>query len=374
LALITVLSVFNGFEKVINNIFNTFNPDLVVTTKQGKTFNTKSIPLDKIKNLKGIYTVVEVVEEDALLKYGKKQYIGKIKGVSNNFINATRLDTLIKYGQFVLEEGTSDFAVTGSGVAWYLDINIRDYRKLLSVYVPRRGNPSSFSLESAFNNQVIHTAGIFSLQQDIDDKYVFVPIRFARKLLDYTNEVTSIEIFYDKNANANNLKKEISKILGNGFNIKDRNEQNIVLLKVMKSEKLAVFFILVFILILASFNMIGSVSILIIEKKKDIAVLKSMGAEKKLISRIFFNEGLMITLIGAVAGLTLGFIILFLQQYFGILKLGNVQGAFIIDAYPVNMKWLDFVYVFFTVQIIGMAASWYPVKYLLRNFEDITIK
>ena len=374
MALISVLSVFNGFEDVINSIFKTVNADILITPDQGKTFKLSDFPFDKIKKVPGVVDIVEVVEEDALLKYGDKQYIAKIKGVSPNFKKLSAFDTLMIDGQFVLQEGSSNFAVAGSGVAWYLDIDIHNIRRLLSVYIPKRGNASSFSMNSAFNNKVIHPTGVFSVQQDFDDKYVFVPLRFARALLNYSDEVTSLEVFTKKDADIKKIKKEIKKITGNNFTILDRDEQNITLLKVMKSEKLAVYLILVFIMILASFNMIGSVSILIVEKKKDIAILKSMGADKSSVIKIFFSEGILITLVGSLLGLFLGFIILYIQQTFGILKLGGGQGAFIIDAYPVKINWTDFIYIFLTVQVIGTVAAWYPVKYLLRNFEDISIK
>ena len=367
-ALIIVLSVFNGFEGVIKSLYRTVDPDLLITVKQGKTFHYSDFPSTAISKIPGVYQLVEVVEEDALLKYSDKQLIGRIKGVSENYRQVTALDTLVEDGQFVLQQGARNFAVTGAGVAWFLGINPRDAKQLLSVYVPRRGNASSFSMESAFNNRVIHPSGIFSIQQEIDDKYVFVPLRFARDLMDYRDEVTSVELFLKPGAEVDKVQQSIEGLLGNDFEVKDRNQQNATLYKVMESEKLAIYLILVFILVLASFNMIGSVSVLIVEKKKDIAVLKSMGADKKMVSRIFFNEGLLISMIGTVAGLLIGFVILFLQQQFGLVKLGGGNGAFIINAYPVNMVWTDFIYVFLTVQLIGMAASWYPVKYLLRNF------
>jgi lipoprotein-releasing system permease protein len=372
MALIIVLSVFNGFEGVIKSLYHSFNPDLLITAKQGKTFHFNDFPSDKLKQIKGVYQLVQVVEEDALLKYRDKQYIGKIKGVSKNYTVAAKPDSMLINGKFILQEGKTNFAVTGAGVTWFLGINLRDIKQLLSVYVPKRGNASSFSMESAFNNRVIHPAGMFSIQQEIDDQYVFVPLRFARSLMDYTDEVTSIEIYLNAE-DAGELKSTIQQTVGNSYYVKDRNEQNATLFKVMESEKMAIFLILIFILILASFNMIGSVSVLIVEKKKDIAVLKSMGADKKLVSRIFFAEGLMISFTGTVTGLILGYIILFLQQRYGLISLGGGNGAFIIDAYPVQMKWTDFVVVFFTVQIIGMLASWYPVRYLLRNFEDISL-
>ncbi len=374
MALISVLSVFNGFEDVINSMLNSVNPDILITAKKGKTFDIASFPQEKIKNLEGVKDIVQVVEEDALLKYGDKQYIGRMKGVSGNYKNVSGLDTLVVEGKFQLSKGKYNYTVVGSGVAWYLDINIKDTHKFISVYVPKRGNPSSFSLQNAFNTNIIRPVGVFSVQQDIDDKYFFVPLRFAESLLNYKDEVTSLEVYFKKGADGKKIKKEIKSIIKGGFNVLDRNEQNETILKIMKSEKLAVFIILVFIMILASFNMIGSVSILIVEKKKDIAVLKSMGADKRLVSRIFFNEGFMITFLGSLTGLILGFLMLYIQQTFGILKLGGGQGAFVINAYPVKMYWQDFVYVFITVQLIGMAAAWYPVKYLLRNFEEISLK
>ncbi len=373
-ALIIVLSVFNGFEGVIKSLYRTVDPDLLITVKQGKTFHYSNFPSTEIVKIPGVYQLVEVVEEDALLKYNDKQLIGKIKGVSPNYSQVTALDSLVENGQFVLQQGKRNFAVTGAGVAWFLGINLRDAKQLLSVYVPKRGNASAFSMESAFNNRVIHPAGVFSIQQEIDDKYVFVPLRFARDLMDYRDEVTSVEVYLKPEADGKEVQKIIAKKLGGNFEVKDRNQQNATLYKVMESEKLAIYLILVFILVLASFNMIGSISVLIVEKKKDIAVLKSMGADKKMVSRIFFNEGLMISMIGTIVGLFIGFVILFLQQQFGLVKLGGGNGAFIINAYPVNMVWTDFVYVFLTVQLIGMAASWYPVKYLLRNFEEIGLK
>ncbi len=373
-ALIIVLSVFNGFEGVIKSMYRTINPDLLITVKQGKTFHYSKFPYKKIQQLQGVYQLVKVVEEDALLKYNDKQLIGKIKGVSGNFVKVTSMDSLIQTGDFILQQGDQNFAVTGAGVAWFLGINLRDVKQLLSIYVPKRGNASSFSMQSAFNNKLMHPSGIVSVQQEIDDKYVFVPLRFARSLMDYKDEVTSVEIYLNPETDTKKVQHDIKKILGNAFEVKNRNQQNATLYKVMESEKLAIYLILVFILILASFNMTGSISVLIVEKKKDIAVLKSMGAHKKTVSRIFFYEGLMIGFIGTLAGLFIGLVILFLQQHYGLIKLGGGNGAFIINAYPVKMEWTDFIYVFATVQFINMLASWYPVKYLLRNFEEMRLK
>jgi len=371
MALIVVLSVFNGFEDVIKSLYGTFNPDLEITASEGKTFHFQEFPSEKIKLLSGVSALDPVVEEDALFKYRDQQFIGTIKGLPPDYAEISSLDTMLVEGAFVLQEGESNFAIAGAGVAWYLNLNLNDIRHLLSVFVPKRGNASSFKFESAFNNEVIHPAGIFSVQQEFDEKYVLVPLRFARKLLDYSDEVTSVEVFVDKAVDSDEIQEAISNILGEDFAVKNRFQQNEALYKVMRSEKTAIFMILVFILILASFNMIGSISILIVEKLKDIAVLRSMGADKKLTERIFIFEGMMISLIGGLLGLVLGFALLYLQQRFGLLQLGSGEG-FIINAYPVKMKAIEFVGVFFVVQFIGLMATWYPVKYLFR--KEVSVK
>jgi len=373
-ALIIVLSVFNGFEDVVKSLYNSFNPDFEITTRTGKTFHYAEFPTGKIKAIEGINGMVEVVQEDALFKYRDQQYIAKIKGVSSNFTSLSKVDAKMTQGDYVLQEGDANFALLGAGVAWYLNVNIRDFRNLLSVYVPRRGNASTFNFETAFNNEVIPPAGIFAIQQEFDEKIVLVPVRFARKLLDYNDEVTSVDIYIKQGADEATIQSQLSNILGNDFLVKNRFQQNETLYKVMRSEKMAVFLILIFILILASFNMVGSLSILIVEKLKDIAVLKSMGADRKLIRRIFITEGMLISLVSAIAGLLIGFVLLFLQDKFGWLSLGGGNGSFIIDAYPVKMMFFDFLFVFLSVQIIGFLASWYPVHYLTKKYSSISLK
>jgi ABC-type lipoprotein release transport system permease subunit len=374
-ALIIVLSVFNGFEDVIKSMYNTFNPNFVITTEQGKTFSYSEFPAEKLKTIPGVIDLASVVEEDALFKYRDQQYIAKIKGVSENYTKLSQLDKLMREGNLVFQEGNSNFAVVGAGVAWYLDINLDDITNLLSVFVPKRGNASSFNFDNAFNNELIHPSGVFSVQQEFDEKYVLVPLRFARNLMDYeAGEVTSVEVFTTIEADEEAIERDLQKILGNNFVVKNRFQQNEALYKVMRSEKLAIFLILAFILVLASFNMVGSLSILIVEKLKDIAVLKSMGANKQLVAKIFTAEGMLISLLGSILGLVFGFVLLWIQQEFGLVRLGGGTGDFIIDAYPVRMLWLDFLWVFLTVIFIGFLATWYPVRYLTRKFEAISLR
>ena len=373
-ALIIVLSVFNGFEQVIKSLYHTFNPDLSITVQQGKTFKVAQFPLDTLKSLPGVSQVVQVVEEDALFRYNDKQFIGKLRGLSENYQRASRLDTVIRAGRFVLQTEDADFAVLGMGVAWSLGVNLRDATQLLDVYVPKRGSPSSFNFANAFNREAIRAAGIFSIQQDFDEKYVLVPLRFARRLLNYHDEVTAMEVYLKKDAQVDRIQQQVHNLLGNKYRVRNRFEQNESLFKIMKSEKLAVFIILVFILFLASFNMIGALSILIVEKVKDIATLKSMGANHKLVRMIFLKQGILISLISGTAGLVLGFVVLWLQQTYGFVRLGSGNGDFIINAYPVAMQLTDFVYVFASVQLIGLLASWYPVRFMLKDFDRIKLK
>lgn len=370
MALIVVLSVFNGFEDVIKSLYTTFNADLQVTPTTGKTIHYNSFPSNELSRLDGVSGITQVVEEDALFKYRDKQHIARIKGVSDGFIEQSRIDTMTVNGSFILQEGNSNFAVAGAGIAWYLDIYPQNIATLLSVYVPRRGNASSFNFENAFNNDALHPTGVFSVQQEFDEKYVFVPLRFARKLMDYTDEVTSIEIRLTEGVDSDKIQTEISTMLGKDFIVKNRFQQNESLFKLLKSEKTAIFFILLFILILSSFNMIGSLSILILEKNKDIRILSGMGASLKLIKSIFFTEGMLISLVGSITGLLIGFIILFLQQNYGILQLGNADGDFVISAYPVKMLMMDFIYVFLTVISIGFLATIYPVVYLTKRLVE----
>ncbi len=367
MALIVVLSVFNGFEDIIKSMYNTFNPDFVITAKTGKTFNYETFPSEKISQLQGVAGVTEVVEEDALFRYGDKQHIARLKGVSDNFTSLVPLDTMMLNGSFVLKEGTSEFAVVGAGVAWHLDVYPENITKMLTIYVPRRGNSSSFNFNNAFNNGVLHPSGVFSVQQEFDEKYVLVPIEFAKELMDYTNEISSLEVRINENADESSIQKKISDIIGDNFSVLNKAEQNKSLFTLLKSEKLAIFFILLFILILLSFNMIGSLSILILEKNKDIGIISVLGANQKTVRRIFITEGLLITLIGSILGLILGFILLLLQDHFGLLQLGGGEGAFIISAYPVKMKALDFIIVFTTVMFIGFSATLYPVLYLVKK-------
>jgi lipoprotein-releasing system permease protein len=368
-ALIIVLSVFNGFEGLVMGLFNSFNPDLKVEAIQGKSFTLTPEQMTRIKQIPGVAFVVETVEENALARFGDKQCIVMMKGVSDEFTEMTPLDDFMVNGKYTLGSDKRPAAVIGAGVAYYLSLYPEEFAVPMSLYLPKRTKKTISGLpEESFNSRPVHVAGVFSIQQEFDMSYVIVPVSLARELLEYDSEVTSVEIGLKSDATQNVVSKELRSVLGGGFNIKDRYQQQATLYKVMKSEKWAVFFILALILMIAAFNMIGSLSMLIVDKKKDIAVLWSLGATKSQIRRVFFTEGMMISLAGGLLGLFLGGLLALLQQEFGLLKLGGGEGNYIVDAYPVKVQIMDFIYVMITVILIGAATTWYPVRQISRKY------
>jgi lipoprotein-releasing system permease protein len=360
-ALIIVLSVFNGFESVVKSLFSVFDPDIEITIIQGKTFHNNQINEDQIRSLPGVISYTEVVEENALLYYKKQQYLATIKGVDSLYQHNSPLDSLLVTGEMTLQDDSLDFAIPGYGIAYFLDIDMNAPDNLISVYIPKRTGSITGLPQESFYSELIQPIGIFSVQQDFDDKYMLVPLRFARRLLDYSNEVTSIELRLAKGAAAQNIQQKVTEIVGPEFRVQNRFQQQEVLYKIMKTEKWAVFLILTFILIVASFNVVGSLTMLILDKQKDIGILRSLGARDATIKQIFFLEGLLITLTGAIAGLILGLLVCFVQLKFGLVKLQG-GGSFIMDAYPVEMILTDFLYVFITIALIGSASAWLPVK------------
>ncbi len=337
--------------------------ETVVRQKEKEIF-----PAEEIKKIPGVVRFTEVVEENALLKYKNKQYIATIKGVSPDFVDQHVLDSMIIDGQMILKKGSQSQGILGLGVAYYLGIQVGDPLNPITVYVPKRTKKTLGTLEDAFNSDILAPAGVFSIQQDFDAKYIIVPIHFARNLLEYSTEITAIEIGLTPQTDNALVQEKIVALTGNAFTVKNRFQQQETLYKVMKSEKLAIFLILSFVLLIATFNIIGSLSMLIIDKKKDIAVLQSMGADPILIKRIFLVEGLLISLSGAIFGLILGGVICWIQQQFGLVPLESGSESFVIDAYPVEIRATDFLYVFLTVFVIGLLAAWYPVRQISRKY------
>ncbi len=362
MALIVVLSVFNGFESLVISLFNSFDPPIKISPYNGKTMDASAYPWDKIAAIPGIKAQTAVIEEKALLRYGSAQFLATLKGVDSSYQEWTGLDSMITAGSLTLEFKNQPFAVVGQGVAYYLGINTDNYDAFIEVYAPKRSGKIGANPEQAFNRLDIRPSGVFSVQQDFDTRYVIVPIGFTRELFEYNKEITSVEIALEKDKNTEEIQSSIRQKLGPRYLVKNRFEQQETLYRIMHSEKWAIFLILSFILVIATFNVIGSLSMLILDKKKDIAILHSLGADNKLIRSIFMAEGLMVSLSGAMAGLLLGAIICIVQQQFGIVKINAEGGSFLISAYPVMMLWQDFFFVFITVSVIGLLAAWIPVR------------
>jgi len=370
MALVIVLSVFNGFEKVIMGLFHAFNPDIEVTLQEGKTFNVEDLPAEDLKNLPGVVSYSEVLEESALLTYRDRQHLITLRGIDNTYKQTTGIDTLLINGEFILSQGDNDYLVLGQGVANVLNANINDHMNTFTIYIPRRGHTVSMHPAQAFNASSNFASGIYGMQSEYDTEYVFAPIRLVRYLLEYNGQVSSIALSIDPDYNLSRVQQQIDKITGEEYNVKNRLQQQEFLYQILRSEKLAIYLILTFVLIIATFNVIGSLTMLVIEKKKDISVLWSMGARKNLIKRIFLAEGMLISLTGAITGLILGWLVCFLQIHFELITLQGT-GTYIIDAYPVHMQWTDFVYIFFTVILIGFVSVIFPLRRLFVMIQNI---
>ena len=367
-ALIVVLSAFNGLEKVISSMNNRLTPDLQIATVKGKTIDLTAFPLGQLKEIQGVELVIPTITEDALFRANDKQHIGQVKGVGVEYQDIARLNEII-YGNDGLQLADEDehsFAVPGAGVAWYLGINAYNPYAMLRVYVPKRGNASMMSLENSFNSDVLNVRSVFSTEQEQDEKLVLVPFDWLSELLEYEDKASNVELFVAQNADINKVKKSVAAIVGEGFTVKNQQEQQETLYRIMRSEKWAVYVILTFILVLATFNVVGSLSMLMIDKRKDTEILKSMGADKHLIQRIFLNEGLLISVVGGIIGLLLGIILVLLQQQFGFVKFGT-GGNYVVDAYPVLLKLKDVLLIFATILVVGCTSAFLTVRHAMRK-------
>jgi len=366
MALIIILSVFNGLEKMVSEIFNTFDPDIKITAAMGKTFVADTGRLKLLAKVDGLSCYSLTIEENALLKYGDRQYIATIKGIDDNYAMVSEIDSSMWEGDFILKSDKGRlFAIPGLGVARSLGLRINFIQPLV-IWVPKKAGSEGDYTNDPFNKRDIFPSGIFEVEKEYDSKFVYVPIDFARELTEIEEGITSVEIKFKENADPGAVQKSVAKIFGEGFTVQNKYEQQEIFYKVMQSERLAIFFILTLILIIASFNIIGSLTMLIIEKERDIEILKSLGADNNLIRKIFIFEGWLISIIGAIAGITLGFIICWLQQTYGFVKLQS--DSLIMDSYPIVIKLKDFIIVPGTVLLIGYWAAWYPVRFLTKKF------
>lgn len=369
MALIIVLSAFNGLNMLIGDLFGSFDPDLKILPVAGKTFIPNSSEFSQIKKMDKVLFYAEALEDNALLQYGNRQRPAIVKGVSEDFALMTGIDTMMSDGKFILEQNTNKYAVLGYIVAGNLGIGL-NFIDPIKFYVPRRTAKIGHNPMDAFNVDFLFPKGIFAIQEDFDSNYVLVPMAFARRLFDREEAVSAVEIKLKNIEESDEVQAYIQNLLGDGYVVKNRFQQHDVLFKMMETEKTAIFFILSFILVIASFNIIGSLSMLIIDKQNDIETLRSIGANKTLIQRIFLIEGWLISLSGALIGTVIGIAICLLQAKYGFIKIGGPD-SFIFSQYPVKVVFVDVLIVFVTVVIIGYLASRLPVRYLTRKFLNV---
>jgi lipoprotein-releasing system permease protein len=361
MALVIVLSAFNGLSDLVQSLYNSFDPDIRITIKKGKTFDPFSTEFSELKKMEGIAFYTEVVEGNALLKFDNKQCVATIKGVSDQFKNMSGFDTLIHEGKFDL---TKNNIIIGKGIGYQLQTSPQELFTPISVFAPKRGDNNTINPEDGLNELKVYPSGAFSINDEFDYNYALMNIDKARQLFDYKNEVTSIELGFKKGTDGAKVQEAIEKILGDNYLVKNREQQNALLYKTLKSEKLWTFTILVFILIIATFNVIGCLTMLIIEKKKDITIMHHLGADIQLIRKIFLMEGMLITIAGALSGLVLGILICLLQTKFSFVK---IQEGIVVDAYPISFNPVDFFWIILSVLSIGFIASWYPVRIFTKK-------
>lgn len=370
MALVCTLSVFNGFRDMVATFFTAFDPELKVTVNQGKVFQPSEVHLDQIKALPEVHVCTQTLEENVMVQYKDRQTMAVIKGVQDNFEKVSSIDSiLIGNGIFNLHDTIADYGVMGVELVSDLGCGVQ-FADPLRVYVPKRDMPVDLvDPSSSFNMEYLYSPGVvFAVKQrKYDAQYIITSLSFARRLLNYKREISGVELRLTGNAGIDRTKEKIERIVGPKFTVKNRYEQQEEVFNIMKIEKLISYLFLTFILMIACFNVIGSLSMLILDKKDDVVTLRNLGADDKLISRIFLFEGRLISVLGAIIGIVVGLILCYLQHKYGLISLGNGDGSFVVKAYPVSVHVIDVVVIFFTVIIVGFLSVWYPVRYLSKK-------
>jgi lipoprotein-releasing system permease protein len=363
MALVVVMSVFNGMADLQRQLFQNFDADLRVTPVQGKTFILETAQKQKIKQLSEIQSFTETIEENALLRYGKAQVVAKVKGIDPQFLKKTQLKNALVEGELLLQDGPRMYAVLGAGVHQILGATIgQGFYSPIECWYPRDAEAERIDLQStdAFQRLDILPSGVFSIEQGYDYQYVIVPIDFAKALFGYVRECSAIELQLKNQSQKASAKKAVQAILGPAFEVKNREEQHATMFKAIRFEKLFVFVTLTFILVIVSFNIFFSLSMLVLEKKEDLHTLRAMGAWNGLLRQIFLYEGALIAILGAAFGLLLGYGLCFLQAQYGLVKMGTV--SLLVDAYPVKTELGDFLGAALVVVLITLGASWLPAQ------------
>ncbi len=370
MALVVTLSVFNGFQDLVASFFTNFDPQLEVVPVKGKSAPADDPILTKIKHLPEIDVATESVEDQALAMYGNRQAMVTIKGVDDNFSGLTHINEILYGdGRFELHAADLNYGVLGIGLAEDLSTGV-EFNNTLKIYAPKReGQLDMANPTDGFVEDELYSPGVlFSVRQaKYDKKYIITSIAFARNLFGQQGMLTSLELRLKQGSDFSAVKSNIQQIAGTKYNVKDRYEQQEDTFKIMQIEKFIAYIFLTFILMVACFNIIGSLSMLIIDKKDDVVTLRNLGANDHQIVRIFLFEGRMISTIGAIIGIGIGLLLCWLQQTYGIVALGESSGSFVVNAYPVSVHPTDIILIFATVVIVGYLAVWYPVRYLSKR-------
>jgi len=358
-ALIIVLSIFNGFKETIEGVYSSFDPELTISPKEGKVFVYDTVFEKKLKAIEGIEDITEVIVDNALIKYRGLQKVVQLKGVSNNFLKQTNFESKIIEGKGKLQNKDKNFAIIGLGIQYELGISLENEFAFIQCWYPNRkvkhfaSNPLK-----AFNRQVIYPGGVFQIEQEYDNSYVFVPLSFTKSLMGYYQERSSLELKVKKDFKIEDVKKELQQIIGDKFNVKTQLELHASLFKAMELEKVFAFLAIIVLVAIAAINIFFSCSMLVLEKRNDMSMLVTMGAQTNDIRSIFLIEGLLIGVTGTLIGVFFGFVFCFLQQQFKFLTIGGETS--IINVVPVSMKVLDFTFVGISALVITLLASIQP--------------
>ena len=367
MALVCTLSVFNGFQELVASLFTSFDPELKVVPAQGKVIAADDPAVTAIRSYKDVAAATECLEGQALVRYGNRQSVVRIKGVDDNYSRTSDLSKILYGdGDFALKADVLYYGTPGLQLAAQLGLGVR-YEYPLEVYAPRRGERISMvNPTESFNRDELHSPGVvFSVnQKKYDGEYILTSIDFTRRIFEQQGRISSLELKLKDGADIASVQKELGKLAGTKLKVLNRYEQQEDVFRIMRVEKLVAYIFLTFILVIACFNIIGSLSMLIIDKRDDMATLRNLGADDRTIVRIFSFEGRLISFIGVVAGTVLGLLLCLAQQHFGLLKMGDEAGSFIVDAYPVSVHAWDIAVIFVTVLVAGHLSTWYPVRYL----------
>lgn len=367
MALVVVLSIFNGFDVLIQSFFSVFDPEIKITSTEGKNFDPNTSMIESIKSRPDVIHFCEVVEEIAHFRFEERQQIAYIKGVDEEYLKMSSLDSFMYDGKLKLSDNEFNYTVLGAGLAQNLGA-AANFVHPVYISVPKKGR-SSNTLTNPFRQQYVYLSGIYSIgQQEVDEKYALLPISMARELLEIGDKVTSVELGLKPGTDVNKFQREIKKLLGNGYKVQNRYQQHESYYKVTKSERFFTYIILSFILVIASFNLASSIAMLILDKRKDINILVSMGLTRKKLSWIFLFEGWLVSAVGAIIGVVLGILLCLGQQHFGWLKF---PGNFAVEYYPVDLRVISLIIIVITVLVIGGAMSWLPVRFLPKRFFQL---